>query len=75
MLLTQEENGAGGKGGIPPDEWFSQKPPDYLQMHLIPSDPALWTLERFEDFVTERRKLIANKFAFLLVPSTDSDSN
>ena len=45
MLLTREENGAGGKGDIPPSEWFSQKPPDYLEMHLIPPDPALWTLK------------------------------
>ena len=50
MLLTAAENGAGGKGDTPPDEWFKDKPPDYLNRHLIPRDPALWKLERFEDF-------------------------
>ena len=39
----------------------------YLDMHLIPKDPALWKLERFEDFIEARKKLIRNKFDSLLV--------
>lgn len=67
MLLSREENGAGGKSAIPPDEWFEGKTDEYLDMHLIPRDKALWKLERFEDFVAERKKLIRDKFAHLLV--------
>jgi uncharacterized protein (DUF433 family) len=26
-------------------------------MHLIPKDPSLWKLERFEDFIVERKSL------------------
>jgi hypothetical protein len=71
MLLTAAENGAGGKSDTPPDEWFKDKSPDYLNRHLIPTDPALWKLERFEDFITERRKLIKAKFDYLLsVPTS-----
>jgi len=66
MLLTAAENGAGGKSDIPPDEWFKDKEPAYLDRHLIPPDPALWKLDRFEDFITERKKLIKAKFAYLL---------
>ena len=66
MLLTAAENGAGGKGDTPPDEWFKDKDPTYLDRHLIPPDPALWKLDRFEDFITERKKFIKAKFAYLL---------
>jgi hypothetical protein len=37
-----------------------------LERHLIPPDPALWKLDRFEDFVAERKKLIKAKFSYLL---------
>lgn len=66
MLLTAAENGAGGKSDILPDEWFEDKDMDYLDRHLIPPDPALWKLDRFEDFITERKKLIKAKFTYLL---------
>jgi hypothetical protein len=66
MLLTQQENGAGGKSDTPPVEWFAGKDPAYLQMHMIPSDPELWKMDRFDDFVAERKKLIRQQFAYLL---------
>ena len=73
MLLTAAENGKGGKGDTPPDEWFKEKKEkDYLDKHLIPSDPALWKLDRFEDFITERKKLIKAQFAYLLSVPTAS---
>jgi hypothetical protein len=68
MLLSKEENGAGGKGDTPPDKWFEGKDAGYFDMHLIPKDKALWTLDRFDDFVEERKKLIRAKFTDLLVP-------
>jgi hypothetical protein len=66
MLLRQEENGSAGKWDTPPDAWFAKKPASYLEMHLIPKDPTLWKLDRYEDFVTERKKLIREKFNDLL---------
>lgn len=66
MLLTAEENGAGGKRDIPPDVWFADKSSDYLHMHLIPRDPELWKLENFEAFVEARKQLILDKFAYML---------
>lgn len=73
MLLTAQENGAGGKTDAPPGEWFrrSRFSSDaeyerYLKLHLIPNDPALWNLERFDDFVVARQRLIAKQFAFML---------
>lgn len=67
MLLTRTENGAGGKSNIPPADWFKDKDDDYLTLHLIPKNPDLWTIDRFEDFIVERKKLIASKFSWLLV--------
>jgi len=72
MLLTKKENGAGGKADTPPADWFREKlelDNAYLDKHLIPADPSLWALERFDDFITARQKLIREKFAYLL-PAT-----
>jgi hypothetical protein len=74
MLLTAAENGSGGKSDTPPDEWFKDKDKVYLDRHIIPPDPALWKLERFEDFITERKKLIKSKFAYLLSTPTASET-
>lgn len=67
MLLSQEENGAGGKSDTVPEDWFSDKSEEYLNMHLIPQDSNLWKMENFEDFIVERKKLLQDKFSFLLV--------
>jgi hypothetical protein len=74
MLLSREENGAGGKWDTLPDEWFAGKDAAYLAKHLIPADSALWKLDRFEDFVTARKALIHDKFKSLLVPTSGAKS-
>lgn len=66
MLLTRAENGAGGKSDMTPTDWFQNKDSAYLDLHLVPKDQALWTLERYEDFIAERERLIAQKFAWLI---------
>lgn len=71
MLLSREENGAGGKRDTLPEDWFLEKDQDYLDMHLIPPDPALWKMDRFEDFIEERKKLIRKRFGSLIVPVTN----
>lgn len=70
MLLTQTENGGGGKSDTPPDVWFADKSPDYLTLHLIPTDQSLWKLDRFPDFIEARKALIRERFADLLTPAT-----
>ena len=72
MLLTAKENGAGGKSDTPPNEWFADKSDSYFDMHLIPKDRELLKLERFDDFIVERKKLIKDKFAFLLVQKSST---
>lgn len=74
MLLSREENGAGGKWDTPPAQWFADKGDAYLDMHLIPKDKSLWELDRFEDFIAERKKLIRQKFAAFLVAAVHSDA-
>jgi hypothetical protein len=68
MLLSREENGAGGKSDTLPEEWFADKDKNYIEMHLIPPDPALWKMDRFEDFIEERKRLIRDRFKSLLIP-------
>jgi hypothetical protein len=73
MLLTADENGFSGKSDTPPAKWFARARFDsdeahrrYLAMHLIPTDPALWELDRFDDFVEARKALIKEKFSYML---------
>lgn len=72
MLLTAAENGAGGKSDTPPEEWFDGKPPEYLDLHLIPADRDLWKLENFEAFIAARKELILKRFEGLLQRSVAS---
>lgn len=74
MLLSATENGAGGKGDTPPEEWFKDKNPEYLKLHMVPNDPDLWKLERFEDFIEERKKLIKASLGYLLSSYSTSPS-
>ncbi len=67
MLLTAVENGGGGKSDTLPNEWFADKSRDYLDLHLIPDDPALWNMDRFDDFIVARKELLRQRFKFLLV--------
>lgn len=68
MLLTAEENGAGGKSNISPEIWFADKPNSYLEMHLIPKDEELWKLEHFAEFIDARKALIVEKFQYMIQP-------
>jgi hypothetical protein len=67
MLLTAQENGAGGKTDTLPEIWFADKSTDYLKLHLIPEDKELWKLENFESFIEARKKLIINKFSNIII--------
>lgn len=66
MLLTRAENGAGGKGDTTPEDWFNGKSTAYLDLHLIPADRRLWTMDRYDDFIEARKQLIADRFSWLL---------
>jgi hypothetical protein len=43
-------------------------------MHLIPKDPALWKLERYDEFIEAHKKLVREHFKFLLVPVTSAET-
>jgi len=66
MLLTAQENGAGGKSDTPPEEWFEGKDEAYLDMHLIPKDKELWRIDNYEKFIEAREKLLIEKFKDLI---------
>lgn len=67
MLLTREENGAGAKRDTPPEQWFKDKPDEYLALHLIPRDPALWQANRYFDFIAKREQMILERFRAFVV--------
>lgn len=73
MLLTADENGFSGKCDKPPAEWFAparfsspEEHEQYLRLHLIPDDPSLWTLDRYDDFIEARKALIVEKFGYMI---------
>lgn len=66
MLLTADENGFQGKCAQPPRDWFADKSDSYLDMHLIPKQPSLWELEKFDAFIAARKVLIREKMRGLL---------
>jgi hypothetical protein len=66
MLLTAQENSAGGKRDIPPEAWFADKDESYLDRHLIPKNKNLWKLENFEEFIETRKKMIYEKFRYMI---------
>lgn len=67
MLLTANENGAGGKTDTLPEDWFADKDDAYLDMHLIPKDKELWKVENFEKFIEARNQLIIDKFNYMII--------
>lgn len=66
MLLTAAENGPGGKGDRLPSEWFAEKGQSYLDMHLIPDDPELWDIDRYDDFIKARQELLLERLMPIL---------
>ena len=82
MLLTAAENGFNAKCDKPPSELFARSRfktdldhAQYLRLHLIPKDPSLWALERYDDFIESRKALIAEKFHYMLFSGENKGSS
>jgi hypothetical protein len=58
-LVIDDENS--GKKNRPLNEWLATRSPEYLKRHFIPPDESLWEIERFEDFLISRRKLLRDR--------------
>jgi hypothetical protein len=58
LLLAQENE---EKSDKPFKEWITTRDCSFIKKHLIPGDPHLWSIERFEDFLKERERLIAQR--------------
>jgi hypothetical protein len=60
VFLTEQSSGH--VGPVEPSQYLATVEHNYpgaLGKQFVPSDPSLWTIERFEDFLAARRKLIA----------------
>jgi len=55
-LVIDYENS--GKKDRPLNEWLAKQSPEYLKRHFILPEQSFWHMERFEDFLIERRKLL-----------------
>lgn len=55
-LLMGSENI--GKQDMALDDWLTTRDASFLKRHLIPDNKALWTFDRFPDFMKAREELI-----------------
>lgn len=75
-FLTQETNISISDRA--PMDYFGEverKQPGALESHWIPKDPELWKVENYRDFLSERRRLLANalnNFLEILLLGTDT---
>lgn len=44
-----------------PEDYLPEIKPQLLEKHLIPSNPDLWKIDNYSDFLKERQRLIAEK--------------
>jgi len=62
VILTQLANrGKSDKQAKDYLKIVKQKYPQALKLQCIPEDESLWELDRFEDFLSARRKILANE--------------
>jgi hypothetical protein len=54
-----------------PADYLPKIDPARLGTQCVPADPALWTLDRYEDFVRQRRTLLANAINDLITSLMD----
>ncbi|GAA4188084.1 hypothetical protein GCM10022252_22730 [Streptosporangium oxazolinicum] len=74
-FLTQDTNLMIGKRS--PEEYFAEaeeKQPGVLASQWIPSDPDLWRVERYPDFLAARRELLAQAVQSFLTELRDGAS-
>ena len=55
-LVIGDENS--GKKNRPLEVWLGSRSAEYLKRHFIPADESLWHMEKYENFLIERRKLL-----------------
>jgi hypothetical protein len=59
QLVSRNENRK--KSDMPFEEWIESRSDEYFKRHLIPKDPELYSVERFDDFVQARGELIVSR--------------
>jgi hypothetical protein len=65
LILATENQ---GKSDEQFEKWLKTRDKTFRQKHLIPDDPKLCTLDRFQDFVEAREKLIRARLESLFAP-------
>ena len=69
-FLSQRANGK--IAASPPTEYLPSLDQTRLRMQYVPSDPMLWELDRYEDFVRARREQLATAINDLLASLMDA---
>lgn len=75
-FLTQDTNLVVGRRA--PEDYFAEaerKHPGVLASQWIPQDPALWKVDRYEDFLEARRELLAEAAQSFLAGLLRSDES
>jgi uncharacterized protein with ParB-like and HNH nuclease domain len=65
MLVTENQ----GKSDEQFETWLKTRDITFRQKHLIPDDPKLYTIDRFQDFVEARERLIRTRLDSIFPPT------
>ncbi|MBL8087470.1 MAG: DUF262 domain-containing protein [Chthonomonas sp.] len=69
-LLSAAENQE--KSATSFEEWITTRDPSFLERNFIPNDATLYSVDRFEQFMDERSKLLEGHLRKLLAPALEA---
>ena len=72
MLLRKSENSA--KNDEEPSVWLAKQPKAFLDLHSIPTDPTLWKLDNYPEFLEARWTLLLARMRSLGLVEPESSS-
>jgi hypothetical protein len=58
FVWTADQTSALFDSLTPLHEWLATRSPEFLKRHFIPSDQSLWHIDKYENFLIERCKLL-----------------
>lgn len=64
-LITSRENSEKSDRSL--RDWRATRDPEFLKRHLIPDDTRLWHVDRYDQFLLARRRLIWNRMEELFL--------
>lgn len=72
MLLTRSENSA--KNDEEPSTWLAKQPKEFFIRHCVPTDPRLWALENYGEFIDARWAMLLDRMRSIGLVEPDTSA-